>query len=1516
MTVYVIVALLNYSFVQSMAGAVASNYLSNASGGTVRIASIGCNPFNHLVLHNVSLITPTGDTVCSAGKVACHFSQFPIDGQGLTVDRVMLHDTYYHLQTDSNGINLRYLIDVFASDKEEEEEEEESGKGFKVIVNDLRFDNVRYSHNLRPDKYVSNEEADSILAANPGATLKDFKKRRRRTVEGMVDIPRMDYTKINGRIRNIRVDGDHITCRIDELSTREASGGLDVHRVHGNVFVSHSGIAMTNMVIETADSHLEGDVLLDFKSWATMKHYVDSVYMTCRFLPGSYGNPRDAAYWTAALIGMDSRVAIDGYFTGPVQDLHADDVHLAFGKESTMDFDASIYGLPNIDTTIIWADIRSLHTTYSDLKGVKHPERITMKAESLMQMLDTIDLRANFEGTIYDFVADADVSTSLGDVQTNVALQMDPKHKHYRYKGDVYSNGLHVGLVAPNEWVTRGGVELSFEGNGFNPKTMKANAQGRLFDIDLKGQKLAGDANILVDAGDGKVGANVCLEDPMGNVTAHAEVEWRENGPVYTVDAEVGHLDLYKLDFWHRDGDSAARLDAHIDARYVNVAESRTYAHATLDNVHLKTSSIDYSLKNARVTMQERNKYKTLTLTTDIVNGQMRGYYEYGDLGPMLAKFRHDYGLRPGAALADREANDRSAAFEPIIGTAFDLNLEWDDKTDVLAALEPKLKVARGTSVQVNYNYAESFKVLIRSDSVRYGNVGLNRLFVSGKSLGERYKMMVESSEMLFGDQVWAEYVKLGGELSSREASCHLTWDYDDLSEAGDMHVRLLSDTSSIRVIIDPSHLTIGREVWTLSDNGRSYLADGHVVIDGVRLMNDDQSLTVRAQLLGQQDDEILVDFNNFDLAIVNPFVESRGISAGGRVEGQVNVGGLSDVPFMSGNLDIAGLQFDNEPLGDAHLVSTWNAEMNQLNLYMSTHLRQTDPSGAARFSQPIWLSGYLTLGQESPGLDFEAEFENFDLHALQPFVQSFSSRMEGYLNGDLTVGGTLKAPDFDGILEVKNAALQVDFLNVVYSFSDTVFMESGALRLDNFEVHDPRGNTAVVDGRLYHNHLQEMRLDLDVRSNRLLCMNTTPQGAAYYGTVLASVIGQVEGPLDDLAITLNARTLPGSSLYIPIDNARSVQSADYIHFISDDDYLADDTAQVMRTDVTQRSESKRNHYDLTINVQTTPDVSVNLPLTFPSLSANIKARGNGDLQIKVTDKVPFMLFGNYEMDNGTMEMSILGVLSKEFNIDPGSSIYFPGAIADARYNIKAVYPQRVNMSSLTGSLSSESQKQINVESVIELTGQLEDPSINFDIRLPNADQSVQEEVFAYIDRSNERDMMNQTMSLLLLNRFYNSSTSSAANDAANTLADNGYNIVANSLGSLVSNMVDVVDINFDYKSGNSMTTDQYAVDISKEWNKFYFESTFGYGGMAREMQNVNNNALTGDMLVGYKINPQWHLFVFNRSNTNDYTRSYLPYKQGVGIKYTRDFDRFGDLFRRRNKSGKTAVDTTQTKEK
>ncbi len=1485
LVVYVVVALLNYTLVQSVAGSVVSDYFSREWGGRVKVGSIGCNPFNHLVLRNVELVTPTDDTVCMASKMVFRFNKFPYDKHGLTFSYVKLQDTYYHLAIDTNGLNLNFIIDHYASTDTTEDETDHEEVEFKVLVDDLVLDNVCYRQDL-----------------------KDMRPEEERIGQNGVDVKHMEYDKIKARFRNVRVDKDFVTCRIDRLTTVERSG-LEVKEMHMNVYATRCGISATNMHVETADSRLMGDVLLDFGSWATMSHFLDSVVFTCNFTEGSYGNIRDAAYWAHGLWGMDERVYIRGSFGGPIADFHADNVHLAFGKESELDLDAYIYGLPHIDTTIIGAEVHNLHTTYEDLASVRHPNGIKMKAENIVRKLDYIDLDAAFTGTIYDFFASVDMKSRPGALSGDVVMSMDPKRKRYRYVGSARSDGFYLGRIAPNEWVSRTGFEMTVEGEGLDPKTMNATLEGHLAHTVLKGQRLTGETAIDVDAANGKIVADVNLDDEMGRVDLHGEVEWRNDSPVYRAQLAAENIDIKRLGLWKDTADQQAWLNARISGRYGSRSEGNAHARIEAEDVSLNTSTRSCRLHSAVLSAREQNHWKSLTLKSDIVDAQMTGYFKYDALGNIMARM-----MRYAPSLSDGQETKYTQT-EGIADARFDFSAEINDTIGFLNAFVPKLYIAPGTTVLANYNFIESLKPILRSDSMAWGDLRIYNVGLNGEGVGDLYRLRLTSDEMKLGNLMLSENSDFSIETSGRQASCRLYWENSSQSVGGgDLNMRLVADSSRISLLVDPSRLAFGGKEWMAASTGENYLTKKGVNIDGIGLISSAQRLWVTASRMGEYDDSIQLQFSDFALSAINTFIGRSGITVDGQADGDVRIGYIDmrgmQMPYLNADLEIKELMVGEESLGDASVSSTWNADMNQLNLYVNTL--------AANGRHPMQLNGYMTMGGESPALDFTASIDHVNLSVIEPLVSSFSSEVNGTASVDVDITGTLEKPDFDGYVSIEGGKIKVDMLNVSYLLSDTVHTRPGAFELQNLVVFDEQGNRAMVDGQITHNHLKDIKVDLNMSSDKLLCMNTkASMNSTYYGKVIAAVDGSVKGALDNLDVVLNARTLDGSMLHVPINDKRQVKEANYIQFVSDG-YAIPSSVQPPVYDMFASSKTstgtsemprtntiaKPNSVALTINVQTTPEMQLHLPMDFSTVEADVKVRGGGDLQLLVGSNQPFTIIGDYEISGGTLALDLLGVLSKDFTVDEGSSITFPGSVTDALFDINAVYSQRVNMSTLTGALSStESQKAITVENVIALSGTLSSPTIGFDLRLPGADQSVQEEVFAYIDRNNERDMLNQTVSLLLSKRFYNMSANVNEPTSSNA-ASEAYGIVANTLGSVVSDMVDFVDVGFAYQAGNELWNEQYALDISKQWNKFYFESTFGFGGESREISSEQgSNNMTGDMLVGYKINPQLHLFVFNRSNTNDYTRSDLPYKQGLGLKYTRDFDTFKELFKRSKKN-------------
>ena len=1466
LVVYVVVALVNYSPVQTLMGSAVSQRLSEQSGGTVRVGSIGVNVLNHVKLRDILLVTPQGDTVCNGERISVRFEEFPFLGDGLHFSRVYLRNIYYCFANagyEGKDFNLSYLINCFAP--EEPGPREGEPKHFYVYVDQLVLSNVHYRMDLK---------------TSPTAPHWD----------NGVDIPHMEYPVVNGKFRNIRVDADHVTCKIERLAAREKSG-LDVQRLSGNVYVSNHGICCSDFDVKTDKTHLLMDVILDYPTWETMQYYVDSVYMTVKFKPGTVGCMADAAYWAPVLWGMDEEVGLDGLMYGPVANLHANGMNIRFGEESRLNFDGYIYGLPNIDTTIISGDIHKMHTTYADLAAVKHPEGYQMRVEQLVKKLNNLDLDASFLGTINDFYATVDMKTDMGGLDADLLLKMNPAKGDFDYHAELKSDGMQLAALFPNDWVSRSGFNVTAHGSGFDPKHMVANVDGHLVNTNFRGKHIA-QTDFVIAADRGLMDLTLRCPDPLMDVDVKGTMNLRDSLYRYTATVDVGSLDMAALRLMEADSAATLRGNLRLDGAGNDLETFR--GELALGDMALCLDDRKLLLHRTLLTAQNEGHTKHLALSSDLFDFTMQGYFDYADFGPLVTKFKHDF----VPVYFAQETVPVPVDEQAIADCNFQFNLRWIDSTDRVAAFVPGLHIAKGTALQGNYNYVESLKLAGRSTAISMGSVDLSEVVLNTYSRGNLYGCILTADQVQVAETPVLEMCRLSARLAPQTSTLSLFWD-DQAEEPskGRLSFQMNSTPDSNTLTITRNEFFIHGDPWRLSAAGPIVLARDGITAHRVRGASSGQSVLASFDRHHEEEDELLMEFESFDLESISFLLQPTGFSVAGVMDGNLSVQGFDDQPHFDANLTIADCNVNDQLLGDAQVSVNWNSERNRLYLDLQTSLPKDDGP-----ITPLLAKGYINLGdvQDTNQMRFDVKFDEFALQTVSPLVRDFSSRFEGCLHGDLSVSGTPQAPVISGEAAIDRGLIKVDFLNTVYSFDDTIRFDNENISLKNFAVHDEKGGTAYLNGGVHHHNFKDFRLDIGISTDQFLFLNTTARdNSSYYGTVLAYANGRVSGPLDNLDINVRARTMPGSSLYVPISDQLQVQEADFIEFVSDETSVDEVLGQ------RHGAAANDNKFRLTIDIDVTPDVKLFIPMDFSSMYVDIGAVGTGDLQLMVSNETDFSLLGNYEIGSGNMSLNLLGLITKNFTVDEGSSIRFTGAIPDAIFDIAAVYSQRVNISTLTGSVSTNERVQSNVpvENVIALNGTLTSPTLAFDIRLPNADQSLQDEVFAFIDRTNERDMLNQTFSLLIMGQFYNSGNSAVSNG---NLIDNGissgYSVVANSLGSVVSNMVEFVDINFGYKAATDLTTEHYELDINKEWNKFYLETSFGYGGDSRVMSTISNdNNLTGDMLLGYKLNRRLHLFVFNRSNTNDYTRSDLPYKQGLGLKYTQEFDKLGELFGRGN---------------
>ena len=1470
LTVYVAVAVLNYSLVQSYIGTAAGNYFSKEWGGTVRIGSMGVMPLNHVILHNVLLVAPDNDTIFDCGTLRLSFKRFPFikgnladgghDAGTLSFDRVYLGNAYYHLEcreiSDTNSseshnvTNLQFIIDYY-----KKSDAISHGEAFFTVdVGMLTLNHVHYRMDL-PD-------------------------RRKVIFDHGVEIPHMEFYDICAKFKNVHVVNDEVQTRIVRFRTEERSGFI-VKDISGDVHTGRTGIHAHNMEIETAGSRILLDADLDYEHWDVMVNYEHTVQHRAEIRDGTTVALSDVAYWAPVLWGYNAQIDANGLITGPIDSLVIDDLLLTFGLGSKVEIDGTLSGLPNVVKAR--CDLNQLDVRIADGDAERllaaMPITLSPTLRKLIGEMQYADLSAELHGGVTDGgTVNLYIASGIGNLRADVNAKPTRRHSSnsWHVNLDANSDGLGLSLMG-SDWLTHTGLALSAEAdvNDFNSglKGISGNADVGLTNPVVRGNKLDPiSARCRIEEGVAYVEALSTDTLLHFELTAQSDLAARERS--YDADLQLDHLD-----------GAAFRL---LPERYANVGttmhlRAKGNALDSLSGVAELTNTTfgPVHLRDIRLNAESSGERKQIELRSDPLNGDVSGNFDYTDIPVMLRHMMHevipeDLGITP--QVSDDDLAD-------LADNSMQFNFVWNDDGRFLRSLGGNTSVAKGTRLAGNYNYRELVKMVLRSDSVRIGSVLLDDLGLGGRPSAGTYMLTAEAQELKIGTTTLLERPSLTLNSNQLRTLAELYWGEKDTPKSGDLMLKLENGMVSV---VRPNFY-VGNTKWALDIDSLA-LAVTHgfeVCGKGIKADSDEQHIEAALKVRGRDDDNINLDIDNFDLQLpCELLLQGTQLDVAGFISGRFAMYGLNATPYFNANLTIDSCAVNKQPLGDVAVRSNWNAELNILNLQF--------------IGDQVAARGWVGLGKQEQDIDFSVDFNRLELGLIAPLMSTFTSRFEGQLRGSLDVTGTTAKPELTGEAIVDNGALKIDITGVTYFFDDTISFINKRIHLDDFIVRDPRGNTAVVGGDISHNSLEDIALNLNLHTDNLLLLDQK-RGEQFYGTLQAAADATVRGKIDNMAIDVSARTNPGCDLTVPVSGQRQVKEQSYITFIGNEDEFVGTTGEKQRRILP---------FSLGVDLTITPDMKLNLPMDFSEVKVNVGATGNGDLHMDLDEKMQPQVVGSYEIANGNMRLNMMSLFDKNFTLESGSNLAFQGSLPDARFDLRAVYSQRANLSTLTGSLSAvdNTQKYIQVENIIAVAGTLQEPTIRFDIRLPGVDASVEDEVFAYIDRNSERDMINQTMSLLLTGQFYNVSGNDASGGSTvSNGISSGYSMMASSVSNIVSDMVQFVDVDFNYKAATEITNEQVDVNISKDWGRWYLESTLGYGGERRELESTARGTTVLDAMLGYRITPLVHIFAYNRTNTNDYTRMDLPYKQGVGLKLTKDFDRWDEMLGLRKKKREKA---------
>ena len=304
-----------------------------------------------------------------------------------------------------------------------------------------------------------------------------------------------------------------------------------------------------------------------------------------------------------------------------------------------------------------------------------------------------------------------------------------------------------------------------------------------------------------------------------------------------------------------------------------------------------------------------------------------------------------------------------------------------------------------------------------------------------------------------------------------------------------------------------------------------------------------------------------------------------------------------------------------------------------------------------------------------------------------------------------------------------------------------------------------------------------------------------------------------------------------------------------------------------------------------------------------------IKGRGNGDLSIEVNKEGDYSMIGDYTITSGDYLFTLEGIINKKFEVIPGGTIVWTGDIYEANVDLKARYPLKAPLYDLVMHIDSSDvyKKSIPVDVILGMKNNLFNPDISFDIELPTSNENAKGMLKSMI--STEQEMNRQVFSLMILNSFMPTEQNTYANPVASSMGVSSTEMLSHQLSNWLSQISNDFDIGVNYRPGDQITSDQVEVALSTQIfnDKITIDGNVGVGGNdIGQQDDQNSNNVVGDVEVEYKISNKLRIKVYNRSNAIDPLADRAPYSQGVAIFYRKEFDRFGDLFRRKKKKEQT----------
>jgi len=1431
--------------VQTKVSQMLTEQLSEELQATISLSSVNYTFFKRVQVRDLYIEDLHGDTLIYSELTKIRIKQIRPDLGITEIRKISLQNAWLNLVIEpEGGVNLGLIIDRLKKPHVPPERKS------KLHIHDITMSNGRFS----------------------------LTKTGHGPLRSQIDFVDFDMHGLEISLLDLISEKDTVSMNILSLSGVEKSG-FEFRNLVTLMSIGKTHMHFNDLEILTQKSDLHVPILgFDFDVWQGFKRFSREVDLTFESTD-SHMNTEDLTVFVSKTKGLVYGLTVDGSVHGMLSDLKGDDMQLTFDQQSTLAFDFTMIGLPDFRNTFLDFNFREFNSSVVGLYEL-FSDKSASEAQSLYPWINMgkLDFKGQFTGYPDNFVASGFMQTNLGPMLMDLSFKPDST-EGIDFQGHLSAGNFQLGkFLDQEELLSQLYMDVMVDGS-LHEGAIQANLKGNIDTLYLSQYAYS---NISLDGAftNTTFDGGFSISDPNIRMDFLGSMDYSGEVPAYNFTADVARSRPHFLNLGVDDPNTFASFRIETDIAGSSLDELN--GEVRLVNSLFERKEAQVQLYDVRLSALNTPDTSSLEIRSELFDASIDGKFKLSSLPKSLENMADLYvGLVPGT--------------EPETDTINQLSFYADlhHVNPILDFFFPDIQIAEESKIYGTYNPSlEIYEATGSFPKLGIGPISWSHAEFQSGTANREFDFFFRSDSMIYGKNYALENQQFHLFTSEDTAHLDITWNnQSELRYSGEINLSgaFQSDSLAERgflVEVLPSDLYIENKNWHVNPSS-ILIRDQYLHVDSLSLRSQEQHLLADGTIASLGDQEFNLDFRNLNLDEMAGLI---GVNTAllGNMTGDFTYRETDGNPYIFSDIEVDTLRFNDQLLGPTSLKAIWNDSRRTIQMTMQSNLDEL---------KTIEVDGEFTPATK--GLDFEIRLNEFQLQAFNPYVENLVKDLSGTGNVALTLDGTLDQPKLNGSIGFNRGAATLSFLNTRYIFNESIRIYNNNVYFENFSALDQSGNQGIINGSISNNYFRDFYTSVMIEARNLNFMNTSSvDNDLFYGTIYATGDVTINGTDRDINLRIDATTEQNTALFLPLYNAREVQSSDFITFIQE--------IELDEPDV--RDPDALGSLKVELEVDITEDAVVQL-IFDPKVGDIIETSGRGSLRILLDQNQGFRMFGDVELMKGDYLFTLQNVINKRFEIEPGGKILFNGSPTNSTIDLAAIYGTRVAPYNLYPGDPSELEneeslkKRIPIECHLNLLGELQSPSIVAGIEMPTADPETR----SYLENatSTEDELMKQFLSLLVINNFYSVSGYGTQNMGTMNSSFAGVTaseLLSNQLSNWLSQISDDFDIGFTYRPGDQVSTQELEVALSTQLlnDRMIISGNLDVGGQETNPSTgqEGNPYIMGDFEVEYRVTDNVSVLAFNRSR-DELIAMTAPYKQGVGVSYREEFNNLNQLMAR-----------------